>query len=110
MKVDNKGYKVNPDHQLEDLGLHHGLPMEKKMEVSVEDNVLTLPKISVQGNFFKQSASQRRKQKGCPHLYEGDPEEVDEEEVITAMCHSNETYSSIQANRKDNEYYQQLCQ
>ena len=32
----------------------------------------------------------------------------EEDEVMAAMCHSGETYSSIQANREDDEYCRQL--
>ena len=50
------------------------------------------------------------KHKGCPHLYKGDWEEEknEEGEDLAVMCHSGETYSSAQANREDDDYYQQL--
>ena len=43
---------------------------------------------------------------GCSHLYEGGPEETEEdeeEEVMAAVCHSGDTYSAIQSIREDDE-------
>ena len=62
--------------------------------------------MSWEGYFFKQSASHTIKHTGCSHHYEGDPEE----ETMLGMCHTGETYSSIQANREDDQYYKQLNQ
>ena len=40
------------------------------------------------------------KHKGCPHPYGSNPgEEEDAEEVMAAICHSGEAYSSTQGNR-----------
>ena len=48
---------------------------------------------------------------GCPNLYEGQQEEEDaEEEVMTAMCHSDETYSIMQCIIEDEDCYKQLNQ
>ena len=49
--------------------------------------------------------------KWCSHLYDSDSKGEDkEEEVVAAMCHNGESYSSIKVNRKDYEYLKQLNQ
>ena len=49
--------------------------------------------------------------KDSPQLYGGDPkEDEEEEEVIAAMCHSDETYSVKQPNRVDEACSQQSNQ
>ena len=43
-----------------------------------------------------------------PH-FKSDPEEEEDwtEKVMAAMCHGAETYSAIQVNGEDDEYYKQ---
>ena len=48
--------------------------------------------------------------KECYHLYEGGPEEDEEEEVKAAVCHNGETYSPILVNIKDDDYFKHLNQ
>ena len=51
------------------------------------------------------------KHRGCPNFYEDDPDEGENEEyVMVAKCHSDETYSFIQGNREGHDYYKQLSQ
>ena len=41
-------------------------------------------------------------------LHDPKEEEEGDKEVIAAMCHSADTYSSIQISREDNKYFKQF--
>ena len=104
-------YKINPDHQLGYLEFHEGLPPEKKINVSVANSFVILPiycpEKDTSASKGQHGDTKIPKSKGCSHLYEGDPEE---EEVMAAMCHNAETYSSMHVNREDDKYFKQLNQ
>ena len=82
MAVDNKGLEVNLNHQLEDLALHQGLPVETKTNVSAADNLVILTKI-----VLRRTLLQIKCNKGCPHHYEDDSaeEEVAAYETVVKL-------------------------
>ena len=86
--ADNRGLEVNPDHLLEDLGLHQGLQAEIKIVFSFRQFshfAKECHEKATSSTKVKHTDEGIPKHKRCPHIYEGDPEEDDDEEIM-AQC------------------------
>ena len=85
-------------------------PTEIKIDFSVRDNLVILLKNVLRSTHLQAKCSRDERiprHKGFSHLYGGDPKE-EYEAIMAAMCHSTETYSSMQVQREDDEYTKQV--
>ena len=82
MTVDSIGLEVSQDDQIEDPGLHQGLQTKIKMDFSTADNLVILPKNVLRKTHLQVKCSIQKKEylstKDAPHLYAGNPEEIEE--------------------------------
>ena len=60
--VESRGLEVNQEHQLKDLELHHDLPVEIKIDVSVADNLVILIKNILRRTHFTVNYSIEREE------------------------------------------------
>ena len=59
--VDSRGLEVNPDHQLEDLKLNECLLTKIKIDVSIADSLVILPKKVLRGTHCQVRCSIEKK-------------------------------------------------
>ena len=93
--------KVHPDFLSGDLELHPHHPVEIETDVLATDNLVFFTRECPEKDTLVAKVQPREetspRHKDDAQLYGGDPEK--EEEVMAAMCYSDETCSVIQPNR-----------